>query len=88
MDVKEGAYVGLTDDILSCDTDITEATLKMFASLPDIDDKQVVTVFYGKGISEEDALSLGDALMEKYPLLEFGYINGKMDVYSYMFAIE
>ena len=88
VDVKEGAYVGLTDDILSCDTDITEATLKMFASLPDIDDKQVVTVFYGKGISEEDALSLGDALMEKYPLLEFGYINGKMDVYSYMFAIE
>ena len=88
VDVKEGAYVGLTDDILSCDTDITEAVLKMFAALPDIDDKQVVTVFYGKGITEEDALAIGDALMEKYPLLEFGYINGKMDVYSYMFAIE
>ena len=86
--VKEGAYVGLTDDILSCDTDITEAVLKMFAALPDIDDKQVVTIFYGKGITEEDALAIGDALMEKYPLLEFGYINGKMDVYSYMFAIE
>ena len=88
VDVKEGAYVGLTDDILSCDTDITEAVLKMFAALPDIDDKQVVTIFYGKGITEEDALAIGDALMEKYPLLEFGYINGKMDVYSYMFAIE
>ena len=66
VDVKEGAYVGLTDDILSCDTDITEAVLKMFAALPDIDDKQVVTVFYGKGITEEEALAIGDALMEKW----------------------
>ena len=88
VDVKEGAYVGLTDDILSCDTDITNATVKMFEALPDIDDKQVVTIFYGKDVTEADALALGDVLQEKYPLLEFGYICGNMDVYAYMFAIE
>ena len=88
VDVKEGSYVGLTTDILSCDDDIIEAALKMFAALPDIDDKQVVSVFYGSSVTEEDALALGDALLEKYPLLEFGYINGQMDVYAYMFAIE
>ena len=88
VDVKEGAYVGLTEDILSCDEDITEATLKMFEALPNVDDIQVVTIFWGSAVTEEDALALGDALLEKYPLLEIGYINGKMDVYSYMFAIE
>ena len=88
VDVKEGAYVGLTEDILSCDEDITEATLKMFEALPNVDDIQVVTIFWGSAVTEEDALALGDAILEKYPLLEIGYINGKMDVYSYMFAIE
>ena len=88
VDVKEGLYVGLTTDILSCDADITTAALQLFAALPDIDDKQVVTIFYGKGISKDDALALGDALESKYPLMEFGYIDGSMDVYAYMFAIE
>ena len=78
----------MTEDILSCDEDITEATLKMFEALPNVDDIQVVTIFWGSAVTEEDALALGDALLEKYPLLEIGYINGKMDVYSYMFAIE
>ncbi len=88
IDIKEGLYVGLTTDILSCDADITTAALQLFAALPDIDDKQVVTIFYGKGISKDDALALGDALESKYPLMEFGYIDGSMDVYAYMFAIE
>lgn len=88
VEVKEGLYVGLTTDILSCDADITEAALRMFAALPDIDDKQVVSIFYGKGITKEDALALGEALEAVYPLMEFGYIDGAMDVYSYMFAIE
>ena len=60
----------------------------MFEALPDMDDKQVITVFFGKGVSEEDALKLGDMILEKYPLIEVGYINGQMDVYSFMFAIE
>ena len=88
VDVKEGAYVGLTDDILSCNADMYEAAMQMFEALPDMDDKQVITVFFGKGVSEEDALKLGDMILEKYPLIEVGYINGQMDVYSFMFAIE
>ena len=88
VDVKEGAYVGLTDDILSCNEDMYEAAMQMFEALPDMDDKQVITVFFGKGVSEEDALKLGDMILEKYPLIEVGYINGQMDVYSFMFAIE
>ena len=88
VDVKEGAYVGLTDDILSCSSDITEATIKMFAAIPEIEDKQVTCIFYGKGISKEDAIAMGDTLQKAYPLMEFGYIEGSMEVYSYMFAIE
>ena len=88
VDVKEGSYVGLTTEILSSDTDITRTTLDLFAALPDIDDKQVVTIFYGKDITKEDALALGDALAKQYPLMEFGFIDGAMDVYFYMFAIE
>ncbi|MBR6093948.1 MAG: DAK2 domain-containing protein [Lachnospiraceae bacterium] len=88
VDVKEGAYVGLTDDILSCNTDKFEAAMELFAALPDMDDKQVITVFYGKDVTEEEALHLGDLILEKYPLIEVGYINGAMEVYSFMFAIE
>lgn len=87
--ITKNDYIGLTDDnILSDSSDKVEASLSLLYSLPDIDDKQVITVFYGKDVTEEESALLRNTLLSRYPLLEVGLIDGSQEIYSFIFAIE
>ena len=89
VDVKEGKYIGLDDDnILSCCEDMVEAATELFKNLPDIEDRGVITVFYGKDVTKESLDRLKAALKKDYPDIETGYIYGGQDVYSFIFSIE
>ena len=89
VDIKKGAYIGLDGErVLSCDKDKVTAALKMLENLPDIDDKQVITVFYGEDVTETELEEFTSALENEYPLFETGIINGKQKIYSFIMAIE
>lgn len=89
VDVVKGHCIGLTADrILSDAGDKVTAALQLLERLPDIADKQVVTVFVGKGVSpaEQDAFAAGVAA--RWPLIELGFVPGEQEVYSFIMAIE
>ncbi len=89
VEVKEGKYIGLDEDnILSCCEDEVSAATSLFENLPDIDDKGVITVFYGKDVSKESLERLKAVLKKEYPDIETGYIYGGQDIYSFIFSIE
>ena len=87
--ITKNDYIGLTDDsILSDSNDKVEAALSLLYSLHDIDDKQVITVFCGKDVTDEESALLRNTLLSRYPLLEVGLIDGSQEIYSFIFAIE
>lgn len=89
VDVKAGKFIGLdNDNILSCSEDMVSAAEGLFKKLPDIEDRGVITVFYGKDVSKENLEKLKASLKKDYPDIETGYIYGGQDIYSFIFSIE
>ena len=89
VEIKKGQWMGLEGDTVyaSVDDPVT-AAMELFRKLPDIEEKQVVTAFYGKGADEEEVMKLEEIFREEFPLIEIGFIEGNQDVYRYIFAIE
>ncbi len=89
LKVIKNDYIGLNSDtMLATGGDMDEVVLEMLRNLPDIDDKEVLTAFYGNGVTPETAENLKNKIEEEYPLLECGFIEGKQPVYDYIFAVE
>ena len=89
ISIKKNDWIGLEhDSIYSAEDNPIDAAIKLFSSLPNIEDKQVVTAFYGKDAKEDEVLKLEQRFSEEFPLIEIGFIEGKQDVYRYIFAIE
>ena len=87
--VESGKWIGFEgDDILSCDSDPVNAAMKLFTSLQNINQKQVITSFYGKDVPQEEIERLSEEFSQKFPRIEIGFISGEQEVYRYVFAIE
>lgn len=56
--------------------------------IKDIKDKQVVTIIYGKDVTEDEKTKNMEVLRSKFPYLEFGAIDGGQNVYKYLIAVE
>lgn len=89
VEISQGDYIGLDrETIISADKDLITATMEMLKGIPDIEEKQVITIFYGKDVIETQLADLEMKLSQEFPLIEYGFINGKQDIYSFIMAIE
>lgn len=87
--VKRGDYIGLDSDSILCATnDKVSTAIRMLHALPDIDEKQVITVFIGADVTDSELSTFKSELSAEFPLIETGYINGGQEVYSFILAIE
>lgn len=80
------AFVGRT--LASVNKNRKTALLEIFEQLGEIDEKEVVTIFVGKGVDEDEVSDIVSKLQAKYSWLEIGVIEGKQDIYNYLIAIE
>lgn len=89
IDIKRGDYIGLDDDniLCACQNKLS-AVSGILENLEDIDDKQVITVFYGADVTHSELVQLKTMLETNYPLIECGYVRGGQEVYSFILAIE
>lgn len=89
LEIHKDDYIGLTSDtILSDSSDKVDAALTLIEKLPDIDDKQVITAFCGCDVTLGEKSAFRRMVLERYPLMEVGLLDGGQDVYSFIFAIE
>lgn len=89
LEIKKGYYIGLDKEtIYSCDADIINAACQLIDKIDDMENKQVITLFYGENVTEDDVSNFFDRISEKYPLLETGAIYGGQKVYDFIMAIE
>lgn len=86
--IKEGEVLGLdSKTVVAKGAKIGEVTTKVIEKLMDSETTSV-TLFYGESIKEKDAGMLHDALMAKWPNVDFNMINGGQPVYYYLISVE
>lgn len=89
VQARRGQYIALAaEQMLAASDDRLSAAMALFAQLPNMPDNQVLTVFFGEGVPQEEAEALQDALSRRWPLLEIGLVDGTQPVYDYIFCIE
>ncbi|MBR1872400.1 MAG: DAK2 domain-containing protein [Bacteroidales bacterium] len=86
--VREGDFVGFVHgEILSHGEDRTEVLAGLCERI-DAGDRDVVLLFYGQGVSEEEASAAEQCLSQRFPMTEFILGRGGQPVYDYIVILN
>ena len=89
VNVVCGDYIGILEGKLVDDnSDPISCLMETFSKVEDIDDRSVITVFFGKDVSEGQKEAVAKAIGDKYPLMDFIPLDGGQEVYPFIFALE
>ena len=89
VSVTKNDHIGIVDGKLVKATRFkNRVVVDLLAKVPDIENKQVLTIIYGKDTTEEEKAKNLANIKQKYPYLEVGAIDGGQAVYKYLLAIE
>ena len=89
VQVKKGDAIGiLGGNLVDDEADPVSCLLKTIEKVPDLDERSVITVFFGKGVSEQAKAEVGEKIQEKFPLMDYFPLEGGQDVYPFLFALE
>lgn len=87
-EIHEGDIMGIGDaGIISVGENVTDTTFEMLEELID-EDSELVSLYYGEGIFEEDAQELADRIMEAHPLVDVEVHAGGQPIYYYILSVE
>jgi len=87
-EIKQGNIMGIGDSsIKSVGTDIKQTTLDLISTMVD-DDSELISLYYGQDVSEEDANDLADELMKQYPDMDVEVHYGGQPIYYYVLSVE
>ncbi len=86
--VEEGHVIGLLNDELTAANDTIEETLFTLLDQMDAEDLEIVTLYYGNGVTLADADAIGAAIREKYSNLEVEIVEGGQPHYFYIISAE
>ncbi len=88
VQVREGRLIGLLNGELKVTAEnYTETICKLLEEV-DLDDYELVTLYYGEGVNQEDTEVLVEELESRYPDLEFEVVHGGQPHYPYLLSVE
>ena len=88
-EVKKGEYMSICSGaIRATAATAAQALLDTLSSIDELDDYEIITVFVGADISEDERADLTEKIEELYPMHELIVYDGGQEVYSYLVAIE
>ena len=86
--IHTGDIMGIGDHgILSVGKEIDETTLELVRNLMD-EESELVSIYYGEEVSEEDATALSEVIMEEYPDVDVEVQFGGQPIYYYVLSVE
>ena len=87
FDLKVGDIMGLDNKkILAKGDNVEQVTIDLIERLRS--GEEIITLYYGQDVKEEDAVKLQEALMEKYPDCDVEIHYGGQPIYYYYIALE
>ena len=87
-EIHEGDYMGIGDHgMLAVGQDIDFVAKETVKEMVD-EDSEVISVYYGADVTEEEARALADELTESYPDCEVELNPGGQPIYYYIISVE
>ena len=87
-EIRKGDYMGIGDKkILSVGTDMNQVVIEMISEMVD-DSSELISLYFGSDVTEDDANALKDQIAEKFSTLDVDIQNGGQPVYYYIVSVE
>lgn len=86
--IKTGDYIAITDGEITAVSETAEEAVIDTISEIDSDEYEIITLFVGKNVSEENRASLTEKIEDEFPDFTLEVFIGGQDVYDYLIAIE
>ena len=87
-EIKTGDFMGICDaGIKAVGTDITGVVTELIKEMSD-EDSELISIYYGQDVKEEEANELLNAVTESYPDYEVELHPGDQPVYYYILSVE
>lgn len=88
QDIHEGDILGLLEgSIAVVESSVRQAVMNLLPQMFD-DDTSLITLLYGEGVTEDEAVLLGEDLAEAFPDYEIEVQLGGQAVYHYLISVE
>ena len=86
--ISEGDILGILGSDIVCDTkDVSTATIELIDKMVD-DDSELISIYYGEDVKEEDANKVAEIVEEKYEDLDVEITYGGQPLYYYIVSVE
>ncbi len=87
-EIKQGDYMGIGDaGIVAVGSEMTEVTYQMIQNMAD-DSNELISIYYGEEVSEEDAEQLQKRVSEDFPGHDVELQYGGQPIYYYIVSVE
>ena len=87
--INKDDIIGIYDGrIVVVDGDISSTTKKLIEKMLEDSDGDIITLYYGKDILEEDAQLVSKYVQEKYPDIDVEIYAGQQPLYYYIISVE
>lgn len=88
LEVKVGDIMGLDEHtVRTTGKDVCDTTIDLIGKILSPDSSNI-TLFYGEGVTEEDASILQSKIEDKFPNVDVSMVYGGQPVYYYILSIE
>ena len=87
-DIHAGEYLALLDGALIGSFTDFSVLLKSVAEAAEQFEPEIISVYYGENVSEQEAADTGAALGKAFPDADVNVVNGGQPVYYYMISLE
>lgn len=88
VEVNEGEYIGLVDGRLCSSGSELTAVLNAVLTAMEMEDRELLSLYYGQDISEEAAAELADQIEAQYEDIEIELLAGGQPYYFYILGAE
>lgn len=88
IEVNEGDVIGITGkSLISSGKDIAEVTKEVVRNMVD-EDSDIITLYYGEDVEEDDARLLAETIQEEYEDVDVELYYGGQPLYYYLISVE
>jgi DAK2 domain fusion protein YloV len=88
IQVKEGDVIGLVNGILKARGDSPDEVSKTALRMVSTDEHEIITVYYGESVTEDEAMQLSGELETLFPEQEIEVVDGGQPYYYYILSVE
>ena len=88
FDLDEGDIIGLDDKKILAKGETVEETLLALIGRMKESSHEIITLYYGKDVKEEDAEALAGTVAEQFPDCDVDFHYGGQPIYYYIVSLE